>query len=478
MQMIIGGKCVDASDGTVKEVLDPGTMKAIDTIPMATEEDVRKAIASAKEGQKIWSNVPLHTRIDILRKFHDLFIGAKEEFAELAAKEMGKTLEHAEAEVLNAASLAEHFCDSARTMKGEAFPAGDHYSNEEDMMITVREPYGVVACILPFNFPFELFCHKAVPALLMGNAVVIKPATETPLCNIKMAELLVKAGVEPLAVSIITGSGGKVGNWLTKNPHIDAVTFTGSTSVGREIAANCAQNLTKVSLELGGNDALIVLEDADMDYAVAEVIGGRAYCSGQVCCANKRILVQNSIKEKFTAQLINELKKIKPGNQFDSESSYGPQVSESAAIEVENLINETIREGGKLLLGGKRFDKTFIEPTVLEVTAQMNIAKDMEIFGPVWPIIGFDTIEEACKISNSSIYGLSGGVITNDMNKGMHIAKSMEAGCCVVNGGGCYRAPGQPFGGYKMSGIGAEGGTYTLEEMSQVKSIVLRNAYK
>lgn len=478
MQMIIGGNYVDASDKAVKDVLDPGTMDVIETIPMATEEDVNAAVAAAKEGQKNWEKIPLHTRIDILRKFHDLFIGEKEAFVELAAKEMGKTVAHAEAEVLNAASLIEHFCDAARTLKGESYPAGDHYSNEADMMITVREPHGVVACILPFNFPFELFCHKVVPALLMGNAVVIKPATETPLCNLKMAGLLLDAGVEPKAVNVITGSGGKVGTWITINKDVDAVTFTGSTAVGTEIAKNCAENLTRVSLELGGNDALIVLEDADMDYAVAEVVGGRAYCSGQVCCANKRILVQNSIKAQFTEKLIEALKKEKPGNQFDPESTYGPQVSEKAAIEVEGYINETIKQGGKLLLGGKRFDRTFIEPTVIEVTKDLDVALDMEIFGPVWPIIGFDTVEDACEISNASMYGLSGGVITNDLNKGMHVAKAMEAGCCVVNGGGCYRAPGQPFGGYKMSGIGAEGGTYTLEEMSQVKSIVLRNAYK
>ena len=221
MKMIIGGQYVDSSDGNVKDVLDPGTMQVIDTIPAATEDDVKKAVKTAKEGQKIWENVPLHQRIDILRKYHDMFLDAKDKFVELAAKEMGKTVGHAEAEFINSASLAEHFCDAARTLKGESFPAGDHYSNEADMMITVREPHGVVVCIIPFNFPFELFNHKVVPALLMGNAVVIKPASETPFCNIKMAELLVKAGVEPKAVNLVTGSGSKVGNWLTNDPDVD-----------------------------------------------------------------------------------------------------------------------------------------------------------------------------------------------------------------------------------------------------------------
>ena len=215
-----------------------------------------------------------------------------------------------------------------------------------------------------------------------------------------------------------------------------------------------------------------------MELAVAEAIGGRAYCSGQVCCANKRMLVQNSVKEEFTEKLIEALKKEKPGNQFDPESTYGPLVSEGAAADVEAQIQHTAAQGGKILLGGRRFDRTFIEPTVIDVTPDMDVAKDLEIFGPVWPIIGFDTVDDAIEISNASMYGLSGGVVTTDINKGMHVAKHMEAGCCVINGGGCYRAPGQPFGGFKNSGIGQEGGTYTLKEMCQEKSIVFRNAFK
>jgi len=478
MKMIIGGELVNSSDNATQNVLDPGTMEVIDTVPVSTEADVKRAIQTARNGFKEWCQVPLHKRIRILRTYGEKLNEKKDFFVELAAKEGGKTKGHAEAEFLNAVSLIEHFCDAARTYKGESFPVGDHYSNETDLMITVREPYGVVACILPFNFPFELYYHKVIPALLMGNAVIIKPASETPLSNIKMTELLVEAGVTPGAVSIVTGSGSKVGNWLTTDRGVDVVTFTGSTDVGLRIAKNCAENLVRVSLELGGNDALIVLEDADPAHAVAEAVGGRAYCSGQVCCASKRMLVQNSIKAEFTSKLVEALKKLKPGNQFDPSSDYGPQVSEGVAIEIEEQINHTLKQGAKLLCGGKRFNRTFIEPTALEVSADMDIATDLEIFGPVWPVIGFDTVDDAIALSNKSMYGLSSGVITNDISKGMHVAKHMEAGCCVVNGTGCYRSPGQPFGGHKMSGIGAEGGTYTLEEMSQVKSIVLRNAYK
>ncbi|MDY5423485.1 aldehyde dehydrogenase family protein [Hornefia butyriciproducens] len=477
MKMIIGGQFVDASDGATREVLNPGTQEVIDTIPMATQEDVSKAVATAKEGQKIWSDVALHTRIDILKKYHALFLAHKDEFVELAAKEMGKTTAHAEAEVLNSADLGLYYIDAARSFKSEVLPVGD-CANEADMNIVVREPHGVVACIVPFNFPFELFHHKVLPALVMGNAVVIKPATDTPLCNIKMAELLVEAGVEPKAVNIITGSGGKVGNWLSGNPDVDFITFTGSTEVGKTVAANAAPNLTRVSLELGGNDALIVLEDADLDYAVSEVVGGRAYCAGQVCCANKRQLVQNSIKEKFIEKMIEALKKEKPGKQFDPSSTYGPLINEGAAIEVENQIKKTVEQGGKILYGGKRFDKTFIEPTLIDTPKTADIAKDMEVFGPVWPIIGFDTVDEAIEIANASVYGLSGGVIGQDINKCMHVAKRLDSGACIVNGGGDYRGPGQPFGGHKNSGYGNEGGVYTLLEMTQIKSIIMRDMLK
>lgn len=478
MKMIIGGQSVEASDGAVQEVVNPATHEVVDTVPMATIEDMDLALSNARKGFSAWSKVPLHKKIEILYAFEQLFKEVREDLIELGMQEMGKTKALAAGEINVATLLIRNFCEAARSLGGETFAPGNHPIVEKDLVLTVREPWGVVLCLLPFNSPISLYVQKAIPALLMGNAVIVKPASDTPLCNIVMTELLLKSGIEPNAVQIITGSGSKVGKYIVSSKDIDVVSLTGSTEVGIQIAKECAEHLHRVSLELGGNDALIILEDADMDLAIHESFCGRHVHAGQICCASKRFIVQNSISEEFTNRLLEKIKAIKVGDPNDESTTFGPVTSEKAAIAVERQIQHTLSQGARLLFGGKRFNRTFIEPTLLtDVTPDMDIARDMEIFGPVWPIIGFDTIEEAIEIANNSIYGLSGGVITRDNGKAMKIARALQTGCCVFNGSGLYRSADQPFGGYKMSGIGREGGRFTLEEMSQLKTLVFKNQY-
>ena len=478
MKMIIGGQSVEASDGAVQEVVNPATHAMVDTVPMATIEDMDLALSNARKGFSAWSKVPLHKKIEILYAFEQLFKEVREDLIELGMQEMGKTKALAAGEINVATLLIRNFCEAARSLGGETFAPGNHPIVEKDLVLTVREPWGVVLCLLPFNSPISLYVQKAIPALLMGNAVIVKPASDTPLCNIVMTELLLKSGIEPNAVQIITGSGSKVGKYIVSSKDIDVVSLTGSTEVGIQIAKECAEHLHRVSLELGGNDALIILEDADMDLAIHESFCGRHVHAGQICCASKRFIVQNSISEEFTNRLLEKIKAIKVGNPNEESTTFGPVTSEKAAIDVERQIQHTLSQGARLLFGGKRFNRTFIEPTLLtDVTPDMDIARDMEIFGPVWPIIGFDTIEEAIEIANNSIYGLSGGVITRDNGKAMKIARALQTGCCVFNGSGLYRSADQPFGGYKMSGIGREGGRFTLEEMSQLKTLVFKNQY-
>ena len=478
MKMIIGGQSVEASDGAVQEVLNPATHDVVDTVPMATTEDMDLALSNARKGFSAWSKVPLHKRIETLYAFEELFKEAKEDLIKLGMQEMGKTKALATGEVAVATLLIRNFCEAARSLGGETFAPGNHPIAENDLVLTVREPWGVVFCLLPFNSPISLYIQKAIPALLMGNAVIVKPAVDTPLCNILMTELLLKSGVEANAAQIITGSGPKVGKYIVSSKEIDVVSFTGSTEVGIQIAKDCAEHLHRVSLELGGNDALIILEDAEMDLAIHESFCGRHVHAGQICCASKRFIVQNSIREEFTNQLLEKIKAIQVGDPNDENTTFGPVTSEKAAIDVEGQIQHSVEQGARLLIGGKRFNRTFIEPTLLtDVTPDMDIARDLEIFGPVWPIIGFDTIEEAIEIANNSIYGLSGGVLTSDQGKAMQIARALQAGCCVFNGSGLYRSADQPFGGYKMSGIGREGGRFTLEEMSQLKTLVFKNQY-
>lgn len=479
MKMLINGKSVDSSDGKFIEVYNPSTKQFIDTVPSATKEDVEKAIDIALEGKRIWANTPIYKRAEILLRFADLVEKNKKELSIISSREMGKPIAQSKDEIDIVARLFRGYVEKIKHMYGKTMPDSAQPGVENDILFTRREPLGIVVCLVPFNFPLELYAQKAAPALAAGNAIIAKPASDTPLGAICMTELMIEAGVPESVAQIVTGKGSKVGQWLCTNKNINAISLTGSTDVGISLAKYASDHLHRLFLELGGNDAVVIFDDADLDHAVEEVVFGRTFNSGQVCCASKRFIVQNGIKEKFTSSLIERLKKIKIGDPFDSGVDMGPLVSERAAEDVEKMVNLTIEQGAKCAYGGKRFEKTFFEPTVLTgVTPDMDIAKDMEVFGPVFPIIGFDTPEEAVDIANSSQYGLMGGVITQDINKAMKVAARMESGGVVVNGCSVYRTADMPFGGYKKSGIGREGISYTLEEMTQEKTIVLKGVLR
>ena len=270
-----------------------------------------------------------------------------------------------------------------------------------------------------------------------------------------------------------------MGSWLIDNPYINAVSITGSSEAGKQIMANCANNLHHCHLELGGNDPMIIFDDCNLDMAIQEVISGRIGNAGKTCCASKRYIVQNTIKDKFVEMLKDALAQVKIGDLRDYNTNMGPVISEKAAIEVENQINHTIKQGAMLVYGGKRYNHTFIEPTLLDnVTPDMNVAKEMEIFGPVFPVIGFDTTEEAIAIANNIPYGLQSAVMTEDIKKAFCVAKRMEAGACIINGSSNYRHNHQAFGGRKNTGIGGhEGVAYTLKEMCNTKTIALKQIF-
>ena len=358
------------------------------------------------------------------------------------------------------------------------------------MIMVTHEPLGTVVAIVPFNAPMLLYSYKVAPALAAGNAVIVKPPTDNPLTDIMITELLLEAGVPGNALQIVTGSGSKVGDWLVKNPGVDAVSMTGSTQVGIGIAEIMAKRLAPCTLELGGNDAFIVMPDTDIDKAAASACGARKGNSGQICISSKRFIVHNSVIEEFTEKLVKLVREIEVGYDDNVEEMMekclgntdrtntkgefiGSLISERAAKEVEAQVAHTISQGAKLLCGGQRTG-AFYMPTVLAgVTKDMDVAKDLEIFGPVWPVIGFDTVEEAIEIANGSRYGLSGCVMTDDWKLGMRVAREVQTGGMVVNGSSVYRNQMQPFGGQKMSGMGNEGLT-TLEEMTKIKNIVLK----
>jgi len=415
MKMIINGEKVDASDGQVIEVINPATNEVIDTIPAATKEDVDKAVEKAKIGQKIWAKVPVYKKVEIMYEFLHLVEESKEDLAQTLCAETGKPIVEARGEIGNIFISFKAFSEKAKHLYGETIPAGLEAGQDKNLLITQREPIGVIACIIPFNFPCDLFDQKVAPALLAGNAAIVKPSTDNPLTLCKLTALLVKAGVTDGAIQIVTGRGSKMGGWLCSNEDVHAITLTGSTEVGIETAKTAADHLAHIALELGGNDAFIVLEDGDVNLAVEELIWGRMYNTGQVCCASKRFIIHNRIKDEFAEKAVARISRLKQGMPSDESTQIGCLISEKAAIEVEEQINLTVEQGGTIILGGKR-NGAFIEPTVIDnVPKTASVAGNMEIFGPVVPIIGFDTEEEAIEIANSSIYGLCGCVFTADM---------------------------------------------------------------
>ncbi len=478
MKSLIGNNWVDAKDGKVIEVMNPATNELVDTVPSLTEEQVNEAVQIAKVAQKSWEQVPLHERCDILSRFAELVKRDSEKLALLLSKETGKPIKEARAEIANIQIGVPAYVERAKHDYGNLVYRGSEKGQENTIQYTIQQPLGVVVAIIPFNFPSDIFINKIPPALIMGNAAILKPASINPLTLTAYVELLIEAGVPYGVMQVVHGSGSVVGSALTKNKDVSLVSLTGSTAAGIDAATNCATHLAHSSLELGGNDAFILCEDGDIDFAVEETVWGRLYNTGQVCCASKRFLIQNSVKDAYISKLIDKIQTLKFGYPQEEDTDIGCLISEDAAIEVEKQVNQTLEEGATLVLGGKR-EGAFYTPTILDnVTKEMAVSKDMEIFGPVIPIIGFDTIEEAVEIANQSIYGLSGSIITRDMNKAIKVSEQMECGGFVINGASFFRSFEQPFGGWKYSGIGNEGIMTTLREMSRTKTVILKNVTK
>ena len=478
MKSLIGREWRDSSDGKVIEVYNPATNELIDTVPSLTKEDVEQAIDYADAHQKEWEAKSVIERCAVLSKFAELVEQNKDELALLLSKETGKPIKEAYNEIANIQIGVPGYVEKVKHEYGDIIYRGTEAGQENTIQYTIQQPLGVVVAIIPFNFPSDIFINKVPPALLMGNAVILKPASVNPLTLTRYVELLVEAGVPAGIISVVHGSGSVVGKTLTSSKKVDMVSLTGSTAAGIDAAKNCAEHCAHSSLELGGNDAFILCADGDMDLAIEETVWGRLYNTGQVCCASKRFLIENSVKDEYIRRMVEKINSLKVGNPQDMGTDIGCLVSEEAAIEVERQVNETIAAGAKLVIGGKR-NGAFYEPTILDnVTPDMAVAKDMEIFGPVISVIGFDDLEEAIKIANTSIYGLSGSIITKDISKAIKVSEKMECGGFVINGASFFRSFEQPFGGWKYSGIGNEGIMTTLKEMSRMKTVILKNVTK
>ena len=478
MQMIINGTKTDSSDGNVQNVVNPANLTVIDTVPQATAEDVARAVDGAVAAQEAWAALPVRERCVILRRFADLVMERRLWLGEILAKEAGKPyMKEAVWELDSVAYVYRGACDVALHYYGSTMPIGTEPGYDDDLQITIHEPLGTLACIIPYNFPPAIWAFKTAAALAAGNTIVVKAPSYDPMTLLVLHEMLHEAGLPAGVAQCLTGKGSVVGDLLSGDPRIACVNFTGSTEAGLSIAATAAKNLTDYKFELGGNDPFIVFADADMDLVIKEA-EDQARNNRQCCTGSKRFLIHNSLKEEFVKRLSAELDKLVIGDPMDPKVNMGPMIGERAAKKVEEQVNLTLSQGAKLARGGKR-DGAFYEPTILtDVTPDMDIAKDMEVFGPVWPVIGFDTVDEAVAIANQSHYGLGGGLFSRDIYTCLQTAKRLKTGHIAINGSGNFRAAELPFGGgKKMSGNSRESLSKVMDEVTQLKSIVFRYAF-
>jgi acyl-CoA reductase-like NAD-dependent aldehyde dehydrogenase len=474
MKMIIGEEYVDSSSGEVIEVINPYDGSLVDTVPAATTEDIDKAISYAVAAQKEWKKVPVYKRVELVKRFLKLVDENRDDLARTLSLESGKNITEVGIEMNNIHTAWNAFSEKIKHKYDEVIPNGLEFGHDKNIVITRREPIGVVACIIPFNFPCNLFNQKVAPALLCGNAAIVKPATNNPLTICKLVGLLREAGFPAGVVQVVTGRGSTVGNHLAESPQINAVSLTGSTMVGLDVAQTAARTLKTVALELGGNDAFIVLEDADFELAVSEAVNARFFNAGQICCAPKRFLIHKSMYKQFVDEVVKRVSTIKSGNPLDADTRIGTVISEDAAKTVEQQINLTVEQGGKIVLGGHR-NGAFVEPTIIaDVPFDADIMHDLEVFGPVMPIASFDNEDEALNLANDTMYGLGGSIFTKDMHKAMYFTNEFECGSVVINGSSYFRSFEMPFGGYKQSGLGTEGVYSTFDEFTTIKCISLK----
>lgn len=478
MQAIINGKFVDASDKSVIEIVNPYTQKVISKVPNCTAKDVNKAVEYAVKAQKKWAKVPVYKKVEMIDKFLDLVDENRQDIAKTLCLETGKPIAQAYAEVDNIRIAFNAFSEKAKHLYGNVIPAGTEAGQDNTIQFTVREPLGVMVAIIPFNLPLDLFDQKVAPAILAGNAVIIKPPHQNPTAIIKLVKLMHDAGLPNGVVQVLTGDGAKTGDALTKHPEIHGISFTGSVPVGKSVYLNGASHLAHTTLELGANDAFIVLEDADLDLAAEEIIWGRMYNAGQVCVASKRFIVDKRVLKEFEEKVIARLQKIVVGNPLDKKTYIGTLVTKSACDKVERQVAKIIEQGGKLIYGGKRDGAIYYPTVITNIPKTADVAKDEEVFGPVVSIIPCDGVDEAVEIANQTSYGLGSCVFTRNMNVAFKVANAMEAGGCVINGASFHRSFEMPFGGYKISGIGTEGVMSTFDQVTKTKTITLKNILK
>jgi acyl-CoA reductase-like NAD-dependent aldehyde dehydrogenase len=471
---LIGGEWLPAHCGQTFENVNPADNSDIVGIfPSSTSEDVDRAVAAAKEAFKTWRLTPAPKRAEILFRAGQLLSERKEQYAKEMTREMGKVLAETRGDVQEAIDEAYYAAGEGRRLFGVTTPS----ELQNKFAMSMRMPVGVCAMITPWNFPMAIPSWKLFPALVCGNTCVIKPAEDTPLSTLNLVQTLMDAGLPPGVVNIVFGYGPEAGAPLVEHPDVRAVSFTGSSAVGSHVAQRASANFKPVSLEMGGKNAMIVMDDANLELALEGAVWGAFGTTGQRCTATSRILLHKSIAADFTQKLVARVKSLTVGNGLDAGIDVGPQVNEQQIETSTKYCKIALDEGAKLLIGGKRLidnqyaNGTFFAPTVFDsVTPTMRIARE-EVFGPVVSLIEFSTIEEAIEIANSIDYGLSTALYSKDVNRAFAAIRDLEAGITYINAPTIGAEVHLPFGGVKQTGNGHREGSGAIEFYSTWKAV-------
>ncbi|MBG9587595.1 aldehyde dehydrogenase [Cytobacillus firmus] len=470
--MFINGEFVDSSSNETSQVINPATEEVISRVPKGTIADARRAVDAAARAQKEWAKIPAIERATYLRAISK---GIRENAGQLArviSEEMGKTLTLAEIEVNFTADYIDYTAEWARRYEGEIIQSDRPNEN----ILLFKQPVGVVAGILPWNFPFFLIARKAAPALITGNTIVLKPSAESPNNALEFARIVQKAGLPKGVINFVTGSGSVIGKDLASNPDVGLVSLTGSYHAGAEVMRAAADNITKVSLELGGKAPAIVMADADLDLAVKSIAASRVINSGQVCNCTERVYVQEDIAEEFYEKMTEAMKQTKFGNPLiHSDIDMGPLISKSSLEAVEKHVEDAIASGAKLLTGGKKAGGAgyYYEPTVIVNAAnEMRIMQE-EIFGPVLPIATFKDLDEAISLANDCEYGLTSSIFTRNIDIAMRACNELKFGETYINRENFEAIQGF-HAGWRKSGIGGADGKHGLEEYLQTHVVYLQ----
>jgi len=469
-QMFINGKWVDAVSGAAFDDLDPYTGEVYARVPKGDAKDADRAMAAAYAARKPWSRTSSFDRALIIAKAGHILEESRMEFAEVLTGEGGSTFGKAMFEISQTVDLLATAAADGKRILGETF-----HTDPTKLSMTLRSPRGTVVAISPWNFPLILSMYKVAYGLATGNTVVFKPASDTPVIGLKIGELFERAGLLPGALNVVTGPGSVLGSALIDDDRCSFVAFTGETVTGRQIAQRAAAKLKEYTLELGGKNPLIILADADVDYAVDAAAFGAFLHQGQICMSVGRVIVEQPIVGEFAAKFAKKAASLPAGDPRKPETVIGPLINDGAVKKVDSHVKDAVSKGAKLLAGGK------YEGRVYQATVLTNITKDMlvyreETFGPVAPIITVKDEAEALETANDTTYGLSAGIITKDLQKAIFLAEGLEAGMVHVGSASVDAEASVPFGGFKESGQGREGGFYSIEELTEVKWVTIEKS--